>query len=324
MPSLTIAEAEEIRISDAIEALNNGEFTTTAEAAREHKVSYQKLRARRLRRAPKSATGGQNKTLSEAQEAALCLYMDRCIALGRPAKKKHIRAAANSILRGDGIQKQVSQWWTKRFLKRHPIYHKRKTKSLSAERQAAQQQEDIQRHFRDFEKTVIQYNIQLEDIHNFDESRFRIGCLRGQVVWTYADIRAVYISDPDNRELVTLMECISRVGKVIKPMIVMSGIVFKEQHFDNDLDDDVLFGISESRYTNDRLSFEWIKHFDKQTKDSKKGKYKLLIIDGHGSYLTYEFVNYCWDYDIIPFLLPAHTTHLLQPLNIGVFQSYKH
>jgi hypothetical protein len=33
MPSLTIAQAEEIRISKAIEALNNGEFITTAEAA---------------------------------------------------------------------------------------------------------------------------------------------------------------------------------------------------------------------------------------------------------------------------------------------------
>ena len=66
MPSLTIAQVEEIGIFKAIEALNNGEFTTTAEAAWVHKVLYQKLRAQRLGRAPKSDTGGQNKTLSEA------------------------------------------------------------------------------------------------------------------------------------------------------------------------------------------------------------------------------------------------------------------
>jgi hypothetical protein len=107
-------------------------------------------------------------------------------------------------------------------------------------------------------------------------------------------------------------------------MIIISGIAFKEQHFDNDLDDDVLFGMSESGYTNDRLSLEWIKHFDKQTKDSKEGKYQMLIMDGHGSHLTHEFVDYCWAHNIVPFLLPAHTTHLLQPLDIGVFQSYKH
>jgi hypothetical protein len=39
-------------------------------------------------------------------------------------------------------------------------------------------------------------------------------------------------------------------------MIIMLGIVFKEQHFNNDLDDDVLFGMLESGYTNDQLSFE--------------------------------------------------------------------
>jgi hypothetical protein len=50
----------------------------------------------------------------------------------------------------------------------------------------------------------------------------------------------------------------------------------------------------------------------------------MLIIDGHGSHLTHKFVDYCWAYNIVPFLLPAHTTHLLQPLDIGVFQTYKH
>jgi hypothetical protein len=215
--------------------------------------------------------------------------------------------------------KASSRWWTKRFLKRHPIYRKSNSKSLSAERQAAQEQADIDEHFRDFEANVKELDIQPDDIHNFDETGFRISCLNWQVVWTYTDVQAVYISDPNNRELVTLMECISGTGKVYKPMIVMSGIVFMEQHFDNDLDDDVLFGMSESGYTNDRLSFEWIKHFDKQTRDSKKGKYRMLIMDGHGSHLTHDFVNYWWDHDIVPFILPAHTTHLLQPLDIGFF-----
>jgi hypothetical protein len=102
--------------------------------------------------------------------------------------------------------------------------------------------------------------------------------LNGQTIWTYADVKSVYISDPDNREIVTLLECINGAGEVsCDPMIIMAGIVFKEQHFNNDLADGVLFGISESRYTNDRLSFEWIKHFNLQTKDTKRGKYRMLI-----------------------------------------------
>jgi hypothetical protein len=39
-------------------------------------------------------------------------------------------------------------------------------------------------------------------------------------------------------------------------MIIMARIVFKEQHFNNNLANGVLFGISGSGYTNDKLSFE--------------------------------------------------------------------
>src|SRR5450432_1527528 len=47
-------------------------------------------------------------------------------------------------------------------------------------------------------------------------------------------------------------------------------------------------------------------------------------MDGHGSHLTKEFIDFCFKHKISPFLLPAHSTHLLQPLDIGVFQSFKH
>ena len=210
-------------------------------------------------------------------------------------------------------------------MKRYPQYHKRKTKPLLAERQDAQERADIETHFQNFIAKCDELKIHLDNVHNFDESGFRIGCLRGQVVWTHADVQVVYILDPDNRELVTLLEYINSAGKVsCDPIIIMSGALFKEQHFDNNLFDGVLFSLSESGYTNDRLSFEWIKHFNLQTEKNKKGKYWLLIIDGHSSHLTNEFIDYCWAEDIISFLLPAHTTHLLQPLDIGIFQSYKH
>jgi hypothetical protein len=44
----------------------------------------------------------------------------------------------------------------------------------------------------------------------------------------------------------------------------------------------------------------------------------------YGSHHTTEFINYCTEAKIIPFGLPAHTTHLLQPLNVVVFQPLKH
>ena len=50
----------------------------------------------------------------------------------------------------------------------------------------------------------------------------------------------------------------------------------------------------------------------------------MLIFDGHGSHVSNEFLFYCWEDRIVPFQLPPHSTHLLQPLDIGMFQPLKH
>lgn len=43
--------------------------------------------------------------------------------------------------------------------------------------------------------------------------------------------------------------------------------------------------------------------------------WRLLIMDGHVSHITWEFFDYCLNNQIIPFCLP----HLLQPLDVGLF-----
>jgi hypothetical protein len=47
-------------------------------------------------------------------------------------------------------------------------------------------------------------------------------------------------------------------------------------------------------------------------------------MNGYGSHHTCEFIEYCDQAKIIPFSLSAHITHLLQPLNVVVFQPLKH
>ena len=47
-------------------------------------------------------------------------------------------------------------------------------------------------------------------------------------------------------------------------------------------------------------------------------------MDGYGSHCTQEFIQFCDDNGIIPFSFPLHSTHLLQPLDVVVFQPLKH
>jgi hypothetical protein len=51
------------------------------------------------------------------------------------------------------------------------------------------------------------------------------------------------------------------------------------------------------------------------------GAIRLLIMDGHVSHLTFEFFYFCLSHDIICICLPSHSTHILQPLDVGCFRS---
>jgi hypothetical protein len=95
-----------------------------------------------------------------------------------------------------------------------------------------------------------------------DETGCRIGCLGGRVVITHSSSRVVYLANPEVRDWITAIETISANGKTIPPMLILSGSIMLEKHFDNDLDDNTLFGITHSGYSNAIIGIEYIKHFD--------------------------------------------------------------
>ena len=49
----------------------------------------------------------------------------------------------------------------------------------------------------------------------------------------------------------------------------------------------------------------------------------LLIVDGHASHMSIEAIEFAKSNDIHVLCLPSHTTHILQPLDIGVLKSFK-
>jgi DDE superfamily endonuclease len=49
----------------------------------------------------------------------------------------------------------------------------------------------------------------------------------------------------------------------------------------------------------------------------------LLVIDGHESHNSLEFNEYYTENNIITLYMPSHSSHLLQPLNIGCFAPLK-
>lgn len=105
--------------------------------------------------------------------------------------------------------------------------------------------------------------------------------------------------------------------------MIFKGKVFIESWFD-DLPGEWQFEVSPNGWTSDEISLRWLeKLFIPSTSSQLKGRYRLLILDGHGSHLTPKFDEICEKNDIIPIYMPAHSSHLLQPLDIGCFAVLK-
>jgi len=53
--------------------------------------------------------------------------------------------------------------------------------------------------------------------------------------------------------------------------------------------------------------------------DGQPPPWRMLIVDGHSSHVTWPVAEYALDHRIVPYCLPPHSTHLMQPLDVACF-----
>ena len=69
---------------------------------------------------------------------------------------------------------------------------------------------------------------------------------------------------------------------------------------------------------------EWlIRCFESEIRDKAAEEYRLLIYDEYDSHIIDEWVAHCMDNNIILVILPPHSSHLTQSLDVGIFDSLK-
>jgi hypothetical protein len=81
--------------------------------------------------------------------------------------------------------------------------------------------------------------------------------------------------------------------------------------------------VSNNGWTTNELGVEWLKHFIKHTDGKVVGTRRLLILDGHESYYSLEFQELCKENNIYTLCMLPHSSHLLQPLDVGCFSPLK-
>jgi len=129
-----------------------------------------------------------------------------------------------------------------------------------------------------------------------------------------------------NREWITLLATICMDGSFLPPALIypaetgnLQDVWLKDFHPESE---ESFFASSSSGWTSDDLALRCVERiFDPYTKQkAQRGReYRLLILDGHNSHINIQFLTWCEKHRIMVAIYPPHSTHRLQPLDVGIF-----
>ena len=137
----------------------------------------------------------------------------------------------------------------------------------------------------------------------------------------------IYILD-GIRETVTVLETVAADRYTLPPMVIYKGkAYYKGWHTSLEGEDGgTVFAISDKGWTNQVLGLEYLQQcFEPSTWfRCGPGEYRLLIVDGHNSHFSWDFQWFYLQHNIVLFCIPPHTTHIVQPLDVGLFSPLQH
>ena len=135
--------------------------------------------------------------------------------------------------------------------------------------------------------------------------------------------RIMGASQDGSREFLSLLACICADGTKLPPALIYKG----ESHdmLDSWIQDfkegqQAYFASTANGWSCDDLGLQWLqKVFHKHTKAKARNRRRLLIVDGHSSHVNLKFIDWADRHRIILMILPPHSTHRLQPLDVSLF-----
>jgi len=136
--------------------------------------------------------------------------------------------------------------------------------------------------------------------------------------------RKRYQASPGRQEWITAIECVWANGTDILPFIILKGNNFVANWISHDAPNGWKFSNNSKGWTSNEHGMAWLMQcFNPCTIDKANECTWLLVCDGHDSHISAEFVRYCYEQNIAILLLLPHSSHLIQPLDIGVFNPLK-
>ena len=295
------------------------------QSSRDHDVERTYIR-RRIDGVPtrKEADEAKQK-LSKTQEDSLARWVVVQGKLGYAPPHARFRAFAQQLLTNSGSTERLGNKWVTRFLGRHPEIRTLKGIAMDYKRlNGATPTSARALHSRLDLKEVIK--ISSSNRYNVDEIGLMEGMGENDLVLGEARRSRIFLKDAFKRVWITVMVCVSADGRALPPLVIFAGASVQQQWLGQDPTryEDWYFTTTTNGWTNTEVGLKWLREvFIPNSRPADPKEWRLLILDGHNSHTTEEFMTLCLVNKIYVIYLPAHSSQAFQPLDVGVFNYLK-
>jgi hypothetical protein len=302
------------------------EGLTVYRASRMFNVPERTLRDRFIGRVdPELCVMGKLPLLDQFEEAKLVNHFKRMADLGYGYTQQECIDVASEFAVQLGKRtkdKPLSMKWMKGFLKRWPEMRVTKPRALEFVRAKMASEGVVMTYFDNLE-TCLQKNDLLDKphlIYNVDEKGVSILHKPPHIVaGTNHPAQAVTSGKGDT---VTIIGAGSASGSAIPPYFVFPG---KKMNYD------LLKGssagasgtVSDSGWSNMDVFRKYLTEHFIQFVPGRGDQKVLLLLDGHRSHVALTLAEWAKDNNVILYILPAHTSHILQPLDVGCYGPFQ-
>jgi hypothetical protein len=316
--------SHESDIQLAILAINQDQIKSQRDVAKVYEVSRTTLQRRRAGILTRRDCQPNSKKLTKLEEEVIVDHIIDLDLRGFSPTYAAVRDMADRLLAARGAG-QVGVHWPRNFVKRTDSLTTRFNRAYDRQRALCEDPVLIKGWFELVEQTKAKYGICDEDVYNFDEAGFMMGKITTQLVVTASERRCrPKAVEPGNREWVTLIAAINAAGWSIPPFLIFTGKYHLSAWYEEaEIPRDWAIAVSDNGWTTNELGVEWLKHFIKHTDGKVVGARRLLILDGHESHQSLKFQELCKENNIYTLCMPPHSSHLLQPLDVGCFSPLK-
>ena len=309
-------------LQQAIDAVLAG--ASLRRASTTHGVPRTTLVRRLEGKLPRKQAQVHHQRLSPWQEENLVDWILVQGALGLPPTHAQIRQFVTRILAHNGDTQPLGKRWMEGFFARNPQVKTLRGKSIESRRVNGASAENIKAFFQLLSIPKVQA-IKPCNRWNMDETGIMQGHRGNGLVVGKASRKHILVKSAGSREWVTIVEAGSAVGNSLPPLIIFRGKDVQQQWFPACLEEweSWRFTASPNGWTSNDIGQKWLEDIFIPLTACDPPEPRLLVLDGHGSHETDEFMFRCYEEDIYLTYLPAHSSHVLQPLDLSVFGPMK-